>query len=53
MDIDIGVMYQYWRDKPGENTFNTSYNLMFDVIIKEPFDWKKTKEITSPELIIP
>ncbi|HKC68693.1 MAG TPA: DUF2490 domain-containing protein [Bacteroidia bacterium] len=53
MDIDIGVMYQYWRDRPGESTFNTSYNIMFDLIIKEPFDWKKTREVTSPELIIP
>jgi hypothetical protein len=41
IDIDIGMMYQYWRDKPGVSTFNISYNIMFDIIIKEPFDWKK------------
>jgi len=45
IDIDLGVMYQYWRDKSGVSAFNTSYNVMFDIIIKEPFDWKKDKEI--------
>jgi len=44
IDFDLGVMYQYWRDKPGVSTFNTSFNLMIDVIIKEPFERKKAKE---------
>jgi|ERR1700752_2653516 len=45
IDVDLGVMYQYWRDKPGLSTFNTSYNIMFDIIIKEPFNWRKEKEV--------
>ncbi|HTA62136.1 MAG TPA: DUF2490 domain-containing protein [Bacteroidia bacterium] len=45
IDIDLGIMCQYWRDKPGISTFNTSYNIMFDIIIKEPFTWKKDKEV--------
>jgi len=47
IDIDLGVMYQYWRDKPGVLTFNTSFNLMIDIIIKEPFERKKAKENTT------
>ncbi len=44
VDIDLGIMYQYWRDRPGTNTFNTSYNLMIDIIFKEPFERKKKAE---------
>jgi hypothetical protein len=35
--IDIGLMHQYWREAPGASNFNTSYNLMFDIILKNPF----------------
>ncbi len=41
IDIDIGVMHQYWRDKPGVANFNVSYNLMFDIIIRDPFGKRK------------
>lgn len=44
IDLDFGVMHQYWRDKPGVNTFNVSYNLMFDIIIYDPFGKKKTEK---------
>lgn len=44
IDLDIGIMHQYWRDKPGLNTFNLSYNLMFDIIIRNPFKRKEEKE---------
>jgi hypothetical protein len=37
--VDIGIMHQYWREAPGINHFNTSYNLMFDVILKDPFSF--------------
>lgn len=43
IDIDFGIMHQYWREKPGLNTFNISYNLMFDIIIKDPFGKRKTE----------
>jgi hypothetical protein len=41
IDIDIGLMHQYWRDKPGVNNFSVSYNLMFDIIIRDPFSRTK------------
>lgn len=44
IEVDLGLMYQYWRDKPGVSTFNTSYNIMFDIIIKEPFERKKAEK---------
>ncbi|MEO8760281.1 MAG: DUF2490 domain-containing protein [Bacteroidia bacterium] len=47
IDIDLGIMYQYWRDRPGVSNFNTTYNVMFDIIIKEPFEWKKKEETTA------
>ena len=45
IDIDLGIMHQYWRDKPGINNFNISYNLMFDIIIRDPFGKKEEKKI--------
>ncbi len=41
IDIDIGLMHQYWRERPGLSHFNTSYNIMLDVIIRDPFRKKK------------
>ena len=43
IDLDFGIMHQYWRDRPGVNTFNVSYNLMFDIIFYDPFS-RKAKE---------
>lgn len=45
IDLDIGIMHQYWREKPGTTTFNLSYNLMFDIIIKDPFTRHKNETI--------
>jgi hypothetical protein len=42
-------MHQYWRDKPGVNTFNISYNLMFDIIIRDPFGKNKKQETEEEE----
>ncbi|MGZ3863146.1 MAG: DUF2490 domain-containing protein [Bacteroidia bacterium] len=42
IDLDFGIMHQYWRERPGINTFNISYNLMFDIIIHDPFARRKT-----------
>ncbi len=44
VDLDFGLMHQYWRDKPGINAFNVSYNLMFDLIIYDPFGKKKDEK---------
>lgn len=41
IDIDIGLMHQYWRERPGLTNFNVSYNIMLDVIIRDPFRKKK------------
>jgi hypothetical protein len=47
IDLDIGLMHQYWRERPGVNTFQISYNLMFDIIIRNPF--KQSTEVTEEE----
>jgi len=49
IDIDIGIMHQYWRDKPGVSNFNISYNLMFDIIIRDPFGKNKKQEVEEEE----
>jgi hypothetical protein len=49
IDLDFGLMHQYWREKPGTNIFNISYNLMFDIIIRDPFSKKKTEAETKKE----
>jgi hypothetical protein len=43
-DFDFGIMHQYWREKPGVPTFNVSYNLMFDLIVHDPFSRHLKKE---------
>jgi hypothetical protein len=42
--IDIGIMHQYWREAPGATHFNTSYNLMFDIILRDPFSFGDSPE---------
>lgn len=46
IDIDLGLMHQYWRERPGAANFNTSYNIMFDIILHDPFR-KKEEEATD------
>lgn len=41
MELDLGIMHQYWREKPGEKNFNTTINFMIDLIVKDPFGEKK------------
>ncbi|MGZ3921030.1 MAG: DUF2490 domain-containing protein [Bacteroidia bacterium] len=48
-DLDLGIMHQYWRDKPGTSGFNTSYNLMIDIIFIDPFSKKNKKEEKDEE----
>lgn len=43
VDIDLGLMHQYWRERPGASNFNISYNIMFDIILHDPFR-KQTEE---------
>jgi len=42
-DFDWGIMHQYWREKPGVPDFNVSYNLMFDLIVHDPFSRHHTE----------
>jgi hypothetical protein len=43
VELDIGMMHQYWRDKPGVSTFNISYNFMVDIIIKNIINFQKKR----------
>lgn len=43
VDIDLGLMHQYWRERPGASNFNVSCNIMFDVILHDPFRKQQEK----------
>jgi hypothetical protein len=45
LDLDIGVMDQYWREVKEPNCTN-SINLMVDIIISNPFRRKKAEKTT-------
>lgn len=44
VDVDLGLMHQYWRERPGVSNFNVSYNIMFDIILHDPFRKQKEEE---------
>ena len=41
IDLDFGIMHQYWRENGALNGFTTSFNLMIDLIIRDPFSKNK------------
>ncbi|MBS1638251.1 MAG: DUF2490 domain-containing protein [Bacteroidetes bacterium] len=44
IDVDLGLMYQYWRERVTSPNFNNSLNVMVDVILRDPFSWHKEKK---------